>query len=142
MAIEVLKVLEDECYLRTNTLQNILSRLQDIIYNKAPSPEFLLKIFSIQSLIVMNTQHGSYTAGKVATSLHSTTMFVIERSMQKMSASLLIQQWSIGLEGLTVAKAPVCNIDHADYFDNDENVVALANHLKLEHEKLCLSLGT
>ena len=88
---------------------------------------------------MMNTNYESCTAGKVPTSSHGATVFVIDESIQEIFSNFLNkQQLSIGVEGLSVVKAPISNIKHGDFFDHDENVVALANHLKLEHEKLCL----
>jgi len=137
IANEVLKVLEDESYLRTITFKHIFDLVHDIIVKNVSSPEFLLQLLYIQSVMGMNLYYDGWSAGETARRLDSGTMFVVQEPIEDIFRSFLfLEQWSIGVRGLTVVKSPIFNIAHSDFFEYDENVVALANHLKFKHERM------
>ena len=53
---------------------------------------------------------------------------------------MLDRGWSNGVEGLIIVKAPAYNIAHISFFNYEENVIALSDHLKNESQKLSLKL--
>merc|ERR1712165_680288 len=98
----------------------------------------LFHSLSITAINKMHQTYDSYTTGKVAPALpHPTTMFVLGDPYFGIPPSLQLERrWSLAVEGLVVIKAPAYNISHIKFFHHEENVIALADHLKLQHEKL------
>jgi len=86
----------------------------------------------------MYQTYDSYTAGKVATSLHSTKMFALkDQNFLQNNCSLEPDRgWSEAVEGLIYVEAPAHSINHAHFFGYEENIVALSDHLKIESEQI------
>ena len=83
----------------------------------------------------MMISYDSLTNHKIAPALCSAKMFLLKDPL--FSHSLLFDKgWSSKVQRLVTAKAPVCNIPHAAFFEYRENVHALSDHLKNESQNL------